>query len=63
VAGLACAQLARGLLKDLLFQTPMTDVGAMLAAGGVLIAAAAVACFVPARRAARVPAVEGLKSE
>jgi putative ABC transport system permease protein len=63
VAGLACAQLARGLLEDLLFQTPMTDVGAMLAAGGVLIAAAAIACLAPARRAARVPAVEGLKSE
>jgi hypothetical protein len=28
-----------------------------------MIAAAALACFGPARRAARVPAIEGLKSE
>jgi putative ABC transport system permease protein len=63
VVGLAGAQLAGGLLKDVLFQTRTTDAVAMIAAGGVLLGAAALACLAPALRAARVPASEGLKSE
>lgn len=63
VVGLAGAQLAGGLLKDVLFQTRTTDIAAMIAAGGILLGAAALACLAPAIRAARVPAIEGLKSE
>jgi putative ABC transport system permease protein len=63
VAGLAAAQLAGGLLEDVLFQTRTTDVLAMTAAAGILLVAAALACVAPARRAARVAPVEGLKSE
>jgi len=61
--GMAGAQLAGGLLKNVLFETRTTDTTAMIAAAGILLAAAALACFGPARRAARVPAIEGLKSE
>jgi ABC-type antimicrobial peptide transport system permease subunit len=61
--GLAGAQLAGGLLKSVLFETRTTDTPAMIAAAGILLAAAALACLAPALRAAHVPASEGLKIE
>jgi putative ABC transport system permease protein len=60
-AGLVGAQLAGGLLRRVLFETPTTDAVALAGAGGVLLLAAAVACLAPARRAARVAPIEGLK--
>jgi putative ABC transport system permease protein len=63
VVGLAASQLARGLLNQVLFETRTTDVLSMLAAAGILIAAAATACLAPALRATRVAPVEGLKGE
>jgi predicted permease len=63
VVGLSGAQLAGGLLKNVLFETRTTDTAAMVTAGGILLVAAALACLGPARRAAHVPAIEGLKSE
>jgi ABC-type antimicrobial peptide transport system permease subunit len=63
VIGLAGAQLAGRLLDDVLFQTRTTDGVALTAAAGILLAAAAVACLAPARRAARIAPVEGLKAE
>jgi predicted permease len=62
-AGLLVAQFARSLLQAVLFQTRTTDVVSALAAAGLLLLAAAVACFAPARRAARVAPVEGLRGE
>jgi putative ABC transport system permease protein len=61
IVGLAAAQLAGGLLEDVLFQTRTTDAVAMSAAAGILMTAAAIACLAPALRAARVAPVEGLK--
>jgi putative ABC transport system permease protein len=61
VVGLSVAQLAGGLLEDLLFQTRTYDPGATVATGVLLLTAAAIACAAPALRAARVPPVEGLK--
>ena len=61
VFGLAIAQLARGLLQSVLFQTNPTDVVAMAGAAALLITAAALACLAPARRAARVAPLEGLR--
>jgi len=59
--GLAGAQLSRGLLRDVLFETRPTDVLALSAAAGVLVLAAAAACLAPALRATRVSPVEGMK--
>jgi ABC-type antimicrobial peptide transport system permease subunit len=61
--GLLGAQFFRRILDTVLFQTSTTDVAAMLTAGGLLLAAAGLACIAPARRAARVAAIEGLQSE
>jgi len=61
VIGLLGAQLARGPLQTVLFDTTTTDIGAMASAVIVLIASAALACLAPARRAARVAPIEGLK--
>ena len=59
--GLAGTQLAAGLLQDVLFQTRTTDVMAMAGAAALLITAAFLACLAPARRAARVAPVEGMR--
>jgi putative ABC transport system permease protein len=61
ILGLAGAQLARGLLRDVLFQTATTDLVAMSGAAALLLAAALLACVAPARRAARVAPVEGMR--
>jgi ABC-type antimicrobial peptide transport system permease subunit len=61
IVGLAGAQLAGGAMKAVLFETRTTDVGAMAGAAALLLVAAALACLAPARRAARVAPVEGLK--
>ena len=63
VAGLIVAQFARSLLQAVLFQTRTTDVLSALTAAGLLLLAAGVACLAPARRAARVAPVEGLRGE
>ena len=61
VIGLAGAQLARSLLQAVLFRTTTTDVAAMSGAAALLIVVALVACLAPARRAARVAPLDGLK--
>ena len=61
VIGLAGAQFARDLLATVLFETTTTDVAAMTGAAALLVLVAVVACLAPARRAARVAPLEGLK--
>ncbi|HXT32938.1 MAG TPA: FtsX-like permease family protein, partial [Vicinamibacterales bacterium] len=63
VAGLLVAQLARGLLRAVLFRTETTDLAAIAVTAAILLSAAALACLAPALRAARVAPVEGLRSE
>ena len=61
--GLVVAQMARGLLQAVLFQTQVTDIAAAATTGALLLVAAGLACVAPALRAARVAPVEGLKGE
>jgi predicted permease len=63
VVGIIAAQLAGGLLEDVLFQTTATDAAAILAAAGALVFVAAIACGFPAWRASRVQPLEGLRGE
>ena len=61
VLGLAGAQLARGLLRDVLFETRPTDMLALTTAAALLVLAAALASLAPALRATRVSPTEGMK--
>ncbi|MEX1128425.1 MAG: ABC transporter permease [Vicinamibacterales bacterium] len=61
VLGLLGAQLASGVLQAVLFQTQTTDVAAMAGAATLLLLAAFAACLAPARRAARVSPIEGMR--
>ena len=63
IIGLGGAQLARGLLRTVLFETRTTDIVAMSAAAVLIVAAAGLACLAPAWRATRVAPVEGLRTE
>src|SRR4029453_15660112 len=51
IIGLAGPQLPRRWLETVLFRTTTTDVVSIASAAGLLIVAAALACFGPARRA------------
>ncbi len=61
--GLLAAQLARRPLQAVLFETRTTDSTAAIATAGLLLLAAGLACLAPARRAARVALVEGLRGD
>jgi putative ABC transport system permease protein len=61
VAGLAGVQLGGRLLEEVLFETRTTDPVAMAGAAALLLTAALLACVAPARRAARVAPIEGLR--
>jgi putative ABC transport system permease protein len=61
VIGLAASRAAGTLLQAVLFQTGLSDPAAVVSSAAMLLAAALVACAVPAWRAARVEPVEGLR--
>ncbi|MFN2564674.1 MAG: ADOP family duplicated permease [Gemmatimonadaceae bacterium] len=63
VAGLAGALVLTRLMTNMLFGVAPTDPLTMLAVACVLIAVAAVASLLPARRAARVHPAEALRSD
>ncbi len=63
VAGFAGALLLTRFLTALLFEAKPHDPLTLLTAAGLLIGVAAVACYVPARRAARIDPMTALRYE
>jgi predicted permease len=63
VAGLLAAYGAAQLIQRQLFNVPPTDLVTFVSVPAVLAAVAALACWLPARRAARVDPVVALQSE
>jgi putative ABC transport system permease protein len=61
--GVVVGLFATRLLDSLLFHTSQRDPMAFAAAPVVLLAAAVIACYVPARRAVRVDPVSALRSQ
>jgi ABC-type antimicrobial peptide transport system permease subunit len=63
VLGLMIIRIARGALTHVLYGVEPGDVPSTLAASGLLVVAAVIACVPPAIRAMRVDPVEGLRAE
>jgi putative ABC transport system permease protein len=61
--GLAGAIALAGLVKSLLFEVPPTDVLTFCGVGLTLLAAAAIASYLPARRAAAIDPNDALRAE
>jgi ABC-type antimicrobial peptide transport system permease subunit len=61
--GLVAALVLTRLMSSLLFGIESTDVVTYVAAIGVILAAAALASYLPARRASAIDPVETLKAE
>ncbi len=62
-AGILCALGASTLLRGLLFQIRSWDISTLVLVAIVLGAAALIASFIPARRAASINPVEALRAE
>jgi putative ABC transport system permease protein len=62
-AGIAGALLLTGFLKSMLFGVSAYDVPTFIAVPCILAVVAALATYIPARRASRVSPVEALRAE
>jgi ABC-type antimicrobial peptide transport system permease subunit len=63
LAGLAVAALAARAVAALLFGVGPTDPLAFAAGAGALMAVAGVACYLPARRSARIDPLVSLRTD
>jgi predicted permease len=63
VIGIAAALAASRILASLLFNVSRTDVSTYAGVSALLLVAAATACYMPARRAARVDPLSALRDE
>jgi predicted permease len=63
IAGLAVALAASRLMRAMLFQVSPTDPATLAGVCALLLAVAAVASYLPARRAARIDPFEALRTE
>jgi ABC-type antimicrobial peptide transport system permease subunit len=61
--GLVCAIAAAKLLRDLLYGVQSWDIPTLIAVAAILTAAALIASYIPARRAAGVNPMEALRTE
>ena len=62
-AGLAASLEAGRLMRDLLYEIEPLDAAVFAVVAAVLLAVAAFACFVPARRASRLDPMQALRTE
>jgi putative ABC transport system permease protein len=62
-AGLAASLEAGRLVRDLLYEIEPLDPAVFAVVAAVLLAVAAFACFVPARRASRLDPMQALRTE
>jgi ABC-type antimicrobial peptide transport system permease subunit len=63
VVGLVAALVVSRVLRSLLFEVSATDPVIYVAVSGILGLAAAIACWIPARRASRVDPIITLRAE
>jgi len=63
VIGIAAAAALTRALQSLLFEISPTDTMTFAGVGSLLILAAVVSCWVPARRAAKIDPLEALRCE
>jgi predicted permease len=63
LAGVALASIALGLIRSLLYQTPVTDPLSIAGSVLLLLAASALAAIIPARRAASIDPMQALRTE
>ena len=63
VVGMAGAVVATRSIAGLLFGVPSTDPATYSAVIGVLLLSGLLACWIPARRAARIDPLEALRQE
>jgi predicted permease len=63
VIGLLAAWSLTGFVAKMLFGVPPTDLPTFAGVGGLLLAIAALACALPARRAAKVDPMQALRAE
>jgi predicted permease len=63
VAGMAVAMVGRRIIAELLYQVSPTDVATLAAVAGVLLGAALLASWLPARRATTVSPAEVLRGD
>jgi putative ABC transport system permease protein len=61
--GIAGALAGSRLLRTMLFETPPTDLGTFAASAALMLGVAAMASWLPARRASRLDPIEALRSE
>jgi putative ABC transport system permease protein len=63
VVGLLLSLAAGRVLAKILYEVSPSDPLALVAASVILVAAALIACFLPARRATHVDPIEALRAE
>ncbi len=63
VGGILCSLVVTSLIRSMLFAVSPWDSGTLLSVGGVLVASALLASYIPARRAASINPTDALRAE